>query len=129
MRAYTVTTVAITLQVPTKWLDNILSHHKVPGVTQGTQGIARRLTPEAVTVLEITLMLCRSLAIPAPRSLQIATRLLLEGGATARYSADDTLAVVTNVEAIRADIARRLADAVESAPRPRRGRPPSKAQR
>jgi hypothetical protein len=74
-------------------------------------------------------MLCRSLAIPAPRSLQIATRLLLDGGAAARYSADDAMALVTNVEAIRADIARRLADAVESAPRPRRGRPPSKTPR
>ena len=126
MRAYTVATVAITLNVPAKWLDNILSHNRVPGVAHGRQGIARRLTPEAVTVLEIALKLSRSFAIPAPRALQIARDLVTQGGADARFSVESPLALSIDVKSIEADISRRLADAVEIAPRPRRGRPPGR---
>ena len=126
MRAYTVATVAITLDVPAKWLDNILSHNKVPGVAQSRQGIARRLTTEAVTVLEIALMLGRSFAIPAPRALHIARDLVTQGGVSARYSPESPLALSIDVVAIETDISRRLAEAVELAPHPPRGRPPKR---
>ena len=53
MRAYTVAASAFTLGVNTKWLDNVLSHHRVDGVFQQRQGISRRLTPAALLTLEI----------------------------------------------------------------------------
>jgi hypothetical protein len=48
MRAYTVATVAVTLHVPLKWVDNVITHHHLSGVTRARQGIPRRLTQRAV---------------------------------------------------------------------------------
>lgn len=125
MRAYTVTTVAVTLNVPSKWLDNVLSHHTVPGVAKTRQGVARRLTQEAVVVLAIALMLSGSLAISVPRALEIAQELRRAGGSKARYVLDGgTGELLFDVTAIESDISDRLAEAVEIAPTPRRGRPP-----
>ena len=47
-RAYTVGTAALALDVPTKWLDNVLSHHSVPGVVQERQGVSRKVSLEGV---------------------------------------------------------------------------------
>lgn len=124
MRGYTVTTVAVTLKMPPKWVDNVLSHHRVPGVSQARQGVARRITPQAVLVLEIALRLSRSLAAPIQRSLEIAAEAARIGGHEARISLTPVAELVVNVAAIEAETMLRLADAVEVAPVPRRGRPP-----
>jgi hypothetical protein len=124
MRAYTVAAVAVTLKVPAKWIDNVLSHHTVPGVSQNRQGVTRRLSPKAVTILEITLQLIRSASVPLARALEIAQHVTQMETPEARMPLSGSVAIVVDMAAIRADTATRLADAVEIAPRPRRGRPP-----
>jgi hypothetical protein len=124
LRAYTVAAVAVTLKVPVKWIDNVLSHHTVSGVSQTRQGVSRKLTPQAVTTLEIALQLLRSIALPLGRALEIAHALVQSGETPARLSLSSSVALVVDVSAITADTSRRLADAVEIAPRPKRGRPP-----
>lgn len=121
MRGYTVATVALALDVPVKWIDNTLSHHRVSGVVQARQGIARRLTTEAVVVLETALQLMRSLEIPTARALHVAQELVAMG--EPRYSTG-TCEVRLNLDQVRAGVAVRLAYAVEISPVPRRGRPP-----
>ena len=126
MRAYTVAAVAVTLKVPPKWIDNALSHHVVPGVVQARQGIARRLSPQAVTILEIALQLVRSAGLPLGRALEIGNKLTQAGTAgtgEARVQLSRSISIVVDSPAIRADTSARLAEAVEIAPRPRRGRP------
>jgi len=123
MRAYTVATVAVALSVKGKWIDNVLSHHRVPGVVQSRQGVSRRLTSEAVAVLAIALLLSRSLDITAPRALEIAGDLVRSGGPSPRYDLAGKGELLLNLADIEADLADRLAQAVESAPIPRRGRP------
>jgi hypothetical protein len=122
MRAYTVATVAVALEVGAKWIDNVLSHHVIPGVTQSRQGVARRLTGEAVSVLEITLRLTRGFGIPLRRSLDLAAGLVQ--GSIGNLPIDGCELRV-DVSAIRGEVATRLSEAVEYAPVPRRGRPPS----
>jgi len=122
MRAYTVATAAVALNVSGKWIDNTLSHYRVTGVVQSRQGVARRLTAEAVTVLAITLRLIRALRLPAAPALQIAQDLSRHGSTYSREGCEVRL----DVEAIRATVARQLADAVEYTPVPRRGRPPAR---
>ena len=122
MRAYTVATAAVALRVNQKWVDNVLSHHSVRGVTQSRQGIARSLTEEAVSVLEIALRLSKAFGIPIPHGLEIGQSLIAHGTASPECPGDDcTLSV--DASAIRRHVAARLADAVEYAPIPRRGRP------
>ncbi len=123
MRGYTVATAALALDVPVKWIDNTLSHYRVPGVFQARQGIARRLTSEAVVVLETTLRLIRSLEIPTARALRIAQELTATGGSV--YSTGGC-EVRLDLGQLRAAVSARLADAVEISPVPRRGRPRSR---
>jgi hypothetical protein len=119
MRGYTVATAAVALGVSSKWVDNTLSHHRVAGVVQSRQGVARRLTIEAVTVLEITLRLMRALRIPAATALQVAQELSRRESAWSREGCELRI----DVDSVRSTVAQRLAEAVEYTPVPRRGRP------
>ena len=123
MRGYTVASAAVALSVGPKWVDNALSHYRIPGVQQSRQGVARRLTAESVLVLEIALRLMRTLAIPLHAALEISTLLVNES--TSTYSANGCVLRV-DVDEIRSATERRLAEAVEFAPAPRRGRPPAR---
>lgn len=122
MRAYTVATAAVALGVQPKWVDNVLSHHAIPGVTQIRQGIARRLTREAVGVLEVALRLTREFGIPLRHALQMAASLQPGRDGMSRYQAG-AFEMTVDTAAIGSEVDRRLAEAVEFTPTPRRGRP------
>lgn len=124
MRAYTVAAVAVALKMPVKWVDNVLSHNKVRGVSQARQGVARRLTPQAVTILEIALQLIRAASVPVSRALAVAHEVAEMGGSAAPVYLSNSVTIVVDVMAITRETSDRLAQAVEIAPRPPRGRPP-----
>ncbi len=123
MRAYTVATTAVALGVSSKWVDNVLSHHQVPGVYQARQGIARRVTPAALLVLDITLRLVRSLGIPLPQALETAQRLVDAREGSLPLSGAASIQIRADVETLTNDLNGRLEQAVEMSPTPRRGRP------
>lgn len=123
MRGYTVATAAVALGVGPKWVDNTLSHYRVPGVYQSRQGIARRLTAESVLVLEIALRLMRSLSIPLHAALEISSVIATDPAST--YSVGEC-SLRIDVASVRTTTERALAEAVEFAPAPRRGRPSMK---
>lgn len=120
MRAYTVATAAVTLGMPPKWLDNVLSHHSIDGVTRSRQGVPRRLAPRAVLTLEIAIRLSEVLSIPTARALDVAQN-LTQGASASTVEKGVTLTL--DLESIKADLGERLAHAVEIAPLPKRGRP------
>jgi len=122
-RAYTVATAALALHVSTKWLDNILSHSQVQGVSQVKQGVARRLSVEALTILAIAVLLIKDLELPTQKALTIAS-LLLHSRGTATLSSGVQIQI--DVEQTITELLERLERAVEIAPLPRRGRPPQK---
>jgi hypothetical protein len=122
VRAYTIAATAVALGVNSKWVDNILSHHHVPGVHQARQGIARRVTPAALLVLDVTLILARSLGMPLPQALETARRLVhaREGDITL---SGGSIQIRADVKSLTNDLNARLERAVEMTPTPRRGRP------
>jgi hypothetical protein len=120
-RAYTITTAALALGTSTKWLDNVLSHHRVPGVAQERQGVSRRLTVEGLLVLSLAILLIQELGLPTPRAIQLGEDLANKDG---RYVASQGLNVGLDLASFRAQLLERLENAVEIAPVPRRGRPP-----
>ena len=123
MRAYTVAATAVTLGVSRKWVDNVLSHHKVEGVIQERQGIARRVTPTALLALELAARLGRVLAIPLAPALEIATHLIQTKGGKIELPGAPSIRVIADIEAITSELNGRLERAVEMSPNPRRGRP------
>ena len=126
MRAYTVATAAVTLGMPVKWLDNVLSQNQIDGVVRLRQGVSRRLTPRAMLVLDIAVRLIRTFSVPVPVALSLAARLMREGNDQDGIDAGDGLVISIDIHRIEADLMDRLAHAVEIAPSPRRGRPPRK---
>ena len=122
MRAYTVATVAITLNVSQKWLDNALSHNHVDGVVQARQGISRKLSPHAVLTLHIALRLVEHLEMPLRRALALANQ-LAEPGEAGTHALSRGLSIKLDLEQSVEEVADRLSRAVEIAPVPRRGRP------
>jgi len=121
-RAYTVATVALALGTSTKWLDNVLSHHRVAGVVQERQGISRKLTVDGSLVLALSITLIQDLSLPTPRALKVAEEMAANDG---RYQSPQGLNLALDLSAFRTELLLRLEHAVEIAPIPKRGRPPS----
>ena len=121
MRAYTVAATAVTLGVPRKWIDNVLSHHSVEGVLHAKQGIQRQVTPIGLLTLEIALGLGRSMNVPIGRALEMSNRLIAAKGGEVMFG--QTLKLRADVESISRQLEYRLEHALEMTPIPKRGRP------
>jgi hypothetical protein len=120
-RAYSTYTVAAAIDVSPKWLDNLLSHHDIPGVTGGVQGVNRVLSADAVVVLRVAECIMAACGARVKPAVDAATAIVREGA----IQMAPGLRIVLDVSVFRVDLDGRLMDAVESAPRPRRGRPPA----
>jgi len=123
MRAYTVAATAVTLGVTRKWVDNVLSHHRVNGVHQARQGILRRVTPSGLLNLEIALGLGRVLGIPIARALDISNDLMAARGGEIQLSGPPLITLRVDVDTMERALNARLEHALEMTPIPRRGRP------
>jgi hypothetical protein len=123
MPAYTVAATAVTLGMSVKWVDNVLSHHRIPGVAQRRQGISRRLAPQAVLTLDIALRLSKTLGVTTSRALELSSRLLRQPADTETVDLGQGVSISIATGQIRSELLERLAHAVEVAPSPRRGRP------
>lgn len=121
-RAYTVGTVALALSTPTKWVDNILSHHVLTGIVQRRQGVSRKVSLEGVLHIALGLLLIQDLGLPTPTALRLATLMIETGG---QHRTPTGIRIELDLTRIRANLETSLAHAVEIAPIPRRGRPPS----
>jgi ABC-type amino acid transport substrate-binding protein len=120
-RAYTIATAALALGTSVKWLDNVLSHNRVPGVAQERQGISRRLTIEALLVLALAVLLIQELGLLTGRAIELAEELAKNEG---RFIAERGLILGLDLTSFRVRLLESLENAVEIAPVPRRGRPP-----
>lgn len=122
-RSYDVAAAALVLDVPPKWLDNVLSRHDVPGIDRSRQGSTRRIPLAALELLAAARILRDELHLPVRSAVDLAARIAAAGdGVLAIHGG--TLRIAIDRAAIRASLTRRLADAVEGARRPPRGRPP-----
>lgn len=122
-RSYDVRVVALTLDVQIKWLDNLLSHHDLPGCTRARQGVERRISDEGILAIEIVRLLNSELGIPLGRAVQLVRDgLSMDSGLAIRTPAGITITLPH--PRLEQRIASGLRDAIEAAPRIARGRPP-----
>ena len=119
-RAYTIATAALALDIPAKWLDNTLSHNQIRGVHQERQGVARRLTVEGLLILAIAATLVKELGIALAAALEFAEGMAMSTGT---HTSPAGVRIQVDLEALNARLLERLANAVEIAPSPKRGRP------
>jgi hypothetical protein len=124
MPLYNTATAAVALKVPPKWLDNLLSHNHIDGLQNETQGVARRLSVEAVAFLMVARELIDQMELSVPAALRTARRLI--DAPEGNLALSPRLHMTLDASALRADVLARLRRAVETAPAPRRGRPPKR---
>jgi hypothetical protein len=124
MRAYSVAVASLSINAPKKWTDNAISQHNIDGIISTQRGVARRITFPALLTLAIARVLQADLGMSLSGAIRVATGLLsLPDG---REMHVGPLTISMDIAAARRALEMRLADAMESAPRPRRGRPPSR---
>lgn len=122
MRSYSVAVAALALQAPLKWTDNAIAKHPIPSVLSERRGVARRVQFSALLVLAIARELQLEMGTPLGAALEIAHQVAAGGHPDGvRRGA---LCIVVDLARLRDALEERLADAMESAPTPRRGRPP-----
>ena len=121
MRAYTVAAAAVSLGISPKTLDNVLVRYEIAGVRRARQGVSRKLSARAVLTLDLALSLSRSASIPLGMALTLAASALEQPMPSLELGKGITLSF--DIEALQSSLDVRLAEAVEVAPAPRRGRP------
>ena len=124
MRAYTVAAAAVSLGISPKTLDNVLTRYDISGVSRTRQGVSRRLSARSVLMLDIALRLSRSAPMPLGASLKLSAVVLEHSHSSIELEKGITL--VFDLRSLMSDLDVRLAEAVEVAPAPHRGRPPSR---
>jgi hypothetical protein len=129
MPAYSLATAALALGVERKRLENILSRYEIPGTRQGRQGQARRLTRDATINLAAIIQLEDLLSIPASAAADLVktARGLPKSPDGAAQFVRGSVILIIDFAAIERALLTQLREALEMAPRPRRGRPPSVA--
>jgi hypothetical protein len=121
MRLYSVTVVSFTIGVPVKWTDNLLAHHDIPDVRSRTRGVSRGVAWSGLVRIALIRELHQQLGCGVRDAVTLADGLLCAPAGTS--PAGPWLTVSLERAAFEQDLQRRLADVLESAPRPRRGRP------
>lgn len=122
-RSYDVAAAAVIVDAPVKWVDNLLSRHRIDGVQQHRQGVTRRIPLEAVAIIATAWILVRELGLSAAAAVALAHRVTT--AVDGRLTCDEGIVTLSvDRDAVLQRLHGRLADAVEGAPRRRRGRPP-----
>jgi hypothetical protein len=124
MPFYNTATAAAALEVSPKWLDNLLSHNKLDGLESESQGVSRRLSFSTIMVIALARDCIDTMGVPMPSALQLATRLL--DTSDGELAISRCLSISVQLSVLRSNVLSKLARAVETAPTPRRGRPPKR---
>lgn len=128
MPLYNTATAASALGVPPKWLDNLLSHNDIEGVSGGRQGVPRRLSTDAIRTIALARELTAAIGITAPAAVRLAGELLSssahgDASTVVSHRFSDVVSVRCDLTALAREITEGLAHAVEVTPHPARGRP------
>ena len=122
MRSYDVAIASLTIDAPTKWTDNLLSQYRLPDVISARRGVARRISFPALMRLAIIRQLHTRLGLGVGNAIRIASE-LLDSERSGVYESGQ-IRLSFDRPGLERSLNARLAEALESAPAPRRGRPP-----
>ena len=121
MRLYNVAVASVAIGAPEKWTDNLLAHHELGGVQSKARGVARGISWPALVHIALVRELHIGMGCSVRDAVAFAAALL--GSPADLIEPGPHLSLGFYRADFERDLHRRLADALESAPRPRRGRP------
>lgn len=115
---------ALTLGVPLKWVDNLLSHHSVPGVSQSRQGVERRITDQGLLAIEAIRLLTLELGVPLSRAAEIArSAVMSRAEARMQFVGESGIAIVFPIAETERRLRAKVLEAVDGVASIARGRP------
>ena len=118
--------VALSLGVSIKWIDNLLAHTDVPGVMRTRQGVQRRINDDGLLAIELVRRLSDDLGVPLARAAELIRSAFENRSPDLPLTTASGITLLFPIADIAHELQRRVADALESAPQIRRGRPPSR---
>jgi hypothetical protein len=121
LRLYSVALASVAIMAPEKWTDNLLAHHELPGVQSRARGVARGISWPALVHIALARETHVQIGCSVRDAIALAAALL--AAPANLIAAGPHLTLTFDRERFEHDLHRHLADALESAPRPRRGRP------
>lgn len=121
MRLYSVAVTSLAVGAPLKWTDNLVAHHDIPEVRSSRRGVARGVSWAGVVRIAVIRALHREVGCGVQEAVALSNALLKAPNGVMTLGGQLTLAV--DRVALERELQARLADVLESAPRPRRGRP------
>ncbi|MEO8336568.1 MAG: hypothetical protein ABI664_16425 [bacterium] len=122
MRSYDVAVASLAINAAIKWTDNLISQHTIPDVVSARRGVARRISYRGLVRIALIRKLHTLLGTSVADGVRIAA-LLLDSDAHGVHESGH-LTLIVDLEALERELDQRLANALESAPALRRGRPP-----
>ena len=125
MRLYSVAVASLAIGAPTKWIDNLIAHHEIPDVRSRTRGVARGISWAGLVRIALIRELHLALGCGVREAVALSDDLLRAPTGQVVVGRSSTLGFERR--ALEEDLQRRLVEALESAPRPRRGRPVRRA--
>jgi hypothetical protein len=121
VRSYSVAVVSLAIGAPAKWTDNLIAHHDIPDVRSRARGVARGVAWAAVVRIAVIRELHIALGCGVREAVALSDALLREPVSQVSVGRWSTLGL--DRRALEHDVQLRLAEVLESAPQPRRGRP------
>jgi hypothetical protein len=121
MRLYSVAVASLAADAPVKWTDNLIAHHEIPEVRSRTRGVSRGVSWAGLVRIALIRELHIALGCGVREAVALSEALLQSPSCTLKAGRWSTLAV--DRVALEQELRRRVAEALESAPRPLRGRP------
>ena len=121
MRLYSVVVASLAIGAPGKWVDNLIAHHDLPDVRSRARGVARGISWAGLVRIALIRELHLALGCGVREAVALSDRLLR--ASTGQVTVGHWSMLGFERRGLEEDLPRRLAEALESAPRPRRGRP------
>jgi O-acetyl-ADP-ribose deacetylase (regulator of RNase III) len=129
-RSYSPRAVALAVGTKLKWVDNLLSHHELPGVSRGRRGIERKIDQRGVLAVALVRMLTGELGIPAKAAVSIiAAAIESRDRDRGRFASPSGVTLLFPLDEIERHLRGRLVDAMEAVGQVPRGRPPRPVKR
>ena len=126
MRLYSVAVASLAVDAPLKWTDNLISHHRISDVRSRSRGVARGVSWAGVMRIALIRALHVHLGCGVREAVILSGGLLR--GSEGTLTLGEWLTLAIDRDALERDVQRRLVEALESAPNPRRGRPAARGK-
>jgi hypothetical protein len=127
-RSYSVRLAALTIGADSRWIDNLLSRHHLPGISRERRGIERRIDDEGLIAIELVRILNLELGVSMAAAVAI-TATMMAPHTEGHYQTPSGLALHVPMSELAQRLRARLDDALEFVARVPRGRPRSAPNR